>query len=77
MAQGADDAGTGDPFRDVEAEQSQGGGHDARGAPLLEGQLGVRMQVPPQSNQGRQEVVDQVVLLQRHGRTVVGISDAG
>ena len=70
MAQGADHAGAGDPLRDLEAQQPQGGRHDARGAPLLEGQLGVRMQVPPQSNQGGQEVVDHVVVLQRHERTV-------
>ncbi len=52
------------------------GRHDARGAPLLEGQFGVRVQVAPQGDQWGQEVVDQLVVLQRHGRTVVGIDAA-
>ena len=54
----ADHAGAGDPLRDVEPQQTQGGRDDAGGAPLLEGQFGVRMQVAPQGNQVGQEVVD-------------------
>ena len=73
----ADHAGAGDALVHFEPEQAQCGRDDAGGAPLLEGQLGVRMQVAPQRDQVGQQVVDQLVVLQRHGRTVVGIDDAG
>ena len=65
-------SGAGESLRHVEPEQAKRGGHDARGAPLLEGQFGVCMQVAPQRDQRGQEVVDRVVGLQRHEGSMNG-----
>jgi hypothetical protein len=48
VAQRADDAGAGQPLVHLEPEQAQRGGDDAGRAPLLERELGVRVEAAPQ-----------------------------
>ena len=60
LAQCADDAGAGQPFVHLEPEQAQRRGDDAGGAPLLERELGVGVQVAPQHDQIGKQVVDRV-----------------
>lgn len=55
-AQRADHAGAADAFVHLQAEQPQRLRHDAGRAPLLKGQLGVRMQVAPQRDEFGQQV---------------------
>jgi hypothetical protein len=60
-AQGAHHAGAADAFGHLQAQQAQRAGHDAGGAVFLEAELGVGMQVAPQSDQVGQQVGDGVV----------------
>jgi len=60
MAQGSDDAGARQAFVHLEAEQPQRRSDDARGAPLLERKLGMRMQVAAQGHETRHQVGDRI-----------------
>ena len=57
-AQRADHAGAAQSFMDFEAEQAQRLGRHAGGAPLLEGEFRMRVQVAAQRDQFGQQVGD-------------------